>query len=154
MPGWARPIGRDDCRQHPHRERNGQQFFGDVLSDPDACCSVRANRPAISADYGWVPDEPMGIVAGRIAPGRVGPPARLPVMAGPRGQAPEDRRSLPLAKHAPAEGGDRGASHPRLHLLHEGTLDTDPRRRDDVVAFAGHCLIRLLRLGPQVAEAG
>jgi hypothetical protein len=39
-------------------------------------------------------------------------------------------------------------------VLHEGMLDTGPRRRDDAVAFAGHCLIRLSRLGPQVTEAG
>ena len=153
MPGWAHPVGRDDCREHPHRGRNGQQFFGGALSDSGTCCTVRANRPAISANCGWVPDAP-GIVRGRITAGRVLAAGSPPRHGRPPGQAPEDRRSLPLAKHAPAEGGDRGASHPRLHLLHEGTLDTDPRRRDDVVAFAGHCLIRLLRLGPQVAEAG
>jgi hypothetical protein len=37
-------------------------------------------------------------------------------------------------------------------VLHEGILYAGLRRRNDVVAFAGHYLIRLLRLGPQVAE--
>jgi hypothetical protein len=145
MPVWARPIGRDDCRQHPHRGRNGQQIFGDVVSDPGSCCTVWANHPAISADCGWVPDEPIGILRGRFAAGRVGPPARLPSWPAPGSSA--QGQAEPAAGHL-----IRRAGHPRLHVLHEGILYAGLRRRNDVVAFAGHYLIRLLRLGPQVAE--